>query len=298
MKLKNILNKTSFTIFFVLILVTGCKSQNINFNFSGKKVLYSENIQGKIELVLLNLDTNEKIKFNNFDEVEGSTYILFNEGKKIFVSEYNSTGKVYIYDILKNAKIEIDIHSKNSDMSDFSEINISNNYFYFASHNKIFAHSLVDFSLVKEYTVDSLISQFSVHDKDLMAITYSDFDLDTKCLSISNIYLYNFKDNTKKEIPFRAYLCDWSNNGEKLLFNSIGPKTMDYPTFEIHSINIDSLEYLIDMSFIANDEIIFSGYRSGEDFNSTNLYLLNLKSKKIIQITNSDTRKEIKSTNY
>lgn len=53
------------------------------------------------------------------------------------------------------------------------------------------------------------------------------------------------------------------------------------------------------MKFVSNDEGVFTGYRRGKErFTSTNLYLLNLKTEEIKQITNSDTEKEVKSTAY
>ena len=293
-----IIRRIIFILSIVLILVDGCKSQNVKFNFSGKKVLYSDNIDGKTELVLRNIDTNEELRFSNFDDIEGTTYKLFDGGKKIFVNEYNSSGKVYIYNVLKDEKTVIDIHSKNRDMSDFYNVDIRNNKFYFSSNYNIFSHSLNDYAMNKKYDVDSSISQFSVHDDNLIAVTFHNFDMATKVLSTSYIYLYNFKDNSKKEIPYRAYLYGWSKNGAKLLFNSVGPKIMDYPSFEIHSLSIDSLNIFRKMLFIDSNEIIFSGYTKDGNYASTNLYLLILDSKTIIQLTNSNSEKEIKSTSY
>ena len=288
----------------VVLVFCSCKGQIINFNFSGRKVLYSNEFEGKRELVLLNLDTKEEIKLENFDEIGPSGFLLFNDGKNIFVNSYNvgSTGGVFIYDVLKDYVIEINIHSKNNEMAGFTSVNIYDSNFYFASVNKIFAHSLNDFELVKEYTTDSLIAQFAVYDEDIIAVNYSIYDDEHKGYGLSSIYLFDFKNESSKEIPYRALLYGWSNDRKKLLFNSKGPKILEYPSLIVHPIDAiekDSLEIYSWMRFVGNDEIIFAGYKKGGDhYKSTNLYLLNLKSEKIEQITNSDSPKEIKSACY
>jgi Tol biopolymer transport system component len=292
----------SLVIFAVLFY--SCNERAIKFNFSGKKVLYSDKIERKHELVLLNLDTKEEIRFDNFEGIDPSGFLLFKEGRSIFVENYNfgSAGRVFIYDVLKDAEIEIDIHSKNNEMAGFSNVNIYNKNFYFTSENKIFAHSLNDFTLVKEYTTDSVIAQLAVYNEDLFAIVYDVYDNEHDAYGYSSTYLYDFNNKTKTEIPYRAGLYDWSNDRKKLLFNARGPKIMDYPSMEVHPIEAiekDSLEIYSWMKFVGNDEIAFTGFRKGGNhFESTNLYLLNLQTEKIEQITFSNTPKEIKSASY
>ena len=74
---------------------------------------------------------------------------------------------------------------------------------------------------------------------------------------------------------------------------------MDYPSLEIHSIDViekDSLS-VYSMQFIGENEIIFTGVKEIDDiYVYKNLYLLNLKSNKIKQITFSNSVQEIEST--
>ena len=300
MMLKILKIKILFVSAFIIFVFYSCNSQTVNFNFTGRKVLYSNELEAKRELVLLNIDTKEEIKFDDFDEIERSSFLLFNDGKNIFVDSYDATGKVFIYNVLKNDKTEIDYQAKG--LAGFISVNIFNSNFYFARLNKIYAYSLSDFKLFKEYTTDSLIAQFAVYDEDLIAVVYSIYDNDHKAYGYSNVYLYNFKDKSSKEIPYRALLYSWSNDRKKLLFNSKGPKILEYPSLIVHPVDAiekDSLEIYSWMRFVGNDEIIFAGYKKGGDhYKSTNLYLLNLKSEKIEQITNSDSPKEIKSACY
>ena len=289
-------------LYFTLISLCSCRGQNVKFNFSGRKVLYSDISERKSELVLLNLDTNEKITFDKFDEVELNNYILFNNAKNILVDGYNSrSGKVYIYDIIQNKSIDIDINSKNNEMSGFYNVSICGNNFYFNSDNKIFAHSLEDFSLLKIYNTDSDILQFAVYDSNLIAVIHSKFEEDENRDTVSNMYLYDFINKEKKEIPYQAYPLDWSKDRKNLLFLCGGLKIMEYPAcivYPLDSLQNYSLSNPMGIHFISNNEIIFSGYQKGKENNSTNLYILDLKSNKTRQITNSNTEKEIKSTCY
>jgi hypothetical protein len=304
MGLSKITISIPITIIFILIAASGCQSQNINFNFSGREVLFSDEFEGKNELILLNLDTKEEIKFDNFNGIDPSGFLLFNDGKNIFVNSYDvgSNGSIYIYDVLLDKKKEIDIHSKNNEMAGFTSVNICDSNFYFASLNKIFAHSLYNFELLREYTTDSLISKFSVYDNDLIAIVYNIYDNEHNGYRPSNIYLYDFKNKTSKEIPYLSVLYGWSKDRKKLLFNSRGPKILEYPSLvvkPIDAIDKDSLKIYGQMNFVGNDEIIFAGFKKGGNhFEETNLYILDLKTEKIKQITNTNTPKEIKSTDY
>ena len=64
---------------------------------------------------------------------------------------------------------------------------------------------------------------------------------------------------------------------------------MEYPSLivqPIESIEKDSLEFYGRMQFVDNDDIVFEAFKKGENhYNSTNLYILNLKTKNIEQIT-------------
>jgi hypothetical protein len=299
MRLKE--NRNSILIIiFILILNFGCQSQSVNFNFSGRKVLYTNESHSKHDLILLNVDTKEEILFDDFDEVERSNFILYNDGKNIFVDSYNSTGKVFIYDVVENNETEIDYQSY--DIAGFESVNIFNNNFYFGSQKNIYSYSLSDLKLFREYSTDSLISQFVVYNEDLIAVNYSIYDDVHNGIGPSSIYLKDFKNNSSKEIPYLALLYDLSLDKQKFLFNSRGPKIMDYPSLIVHPIDVigkDSLEIYSWMRFIGKDEIIFAGFKKGEDrYESTNIYLLNLITDKIDQITNTKTMKEIKSTIY
>ncbi|GEM_PF-4038313 len=302
LKINNIL--ILFVLIFAVAFIYHCDDKPINFNFSGRKVLYSNEFEGKRELILLNLDTKEELKFDNFNEIGPTGFLLFHNGKNIFIDSYDvgSTGGVFIYDILKDKKIEIDIHAKNNEMAGFTSVNIYDSNFYFASVNKIFAHSLYDFELVRKYTTDSLISKFSVYDNDIIAIVYNIFDDEHNGFRPSNIYLYDFKNKIRREIPYLSVLYGWSKDRKKLLFNSRGPKFLEYPSLAVKSmdaIDKNSLEIYGQMNFVGNDEIIFAGFKKGGNhFEETNLYILNLETEKIEQITNTNTPKEIKSTDY
>ncbi|MBK7980257.1 MAG: hypothetical protein IPK06_09745 [Ignavibacteriae bacterium] len=251
-------------------------------------------------MILINLDTKKNLIFDKFKEIERSNFILFKGGKNIFVESYNSTGEVFIYDIENNSQYDID-KSRNG-MSEFNSINIIKNHFYYASQNKIFSYSLNDFKLQKEYVVDSLLNQFIVYNENLIAFNYSIFDEVNNGIRPSYIYLKDFIRNSYKVFPYYALFNDLSKNKQKLLFNSEGPKIMDYPSMEVHSIGAierDSLEIFGLIRFIGEDEIIFSGYKKGTDrFETTNLYLLNLNTNKIEQITNTKSVKELKSVYY
>lgn len=294
--------KILFASAFVIIVFYSCNNQTINFNFSGRKVLYINEFEEKSELVLLNIDTNEELKFDKFEEIELSDFLLYNDGKNIFVNSYgvDSKGDVFIYEVLKDDKIKIDYRA--NDMAGFISINIFNNNFYFGRLNKIYAYSLSDFKLFKEYTTDSWIAQFAVYDENLFTVNYNIYDDEHNGYRPSNIYLYDFKNISRKEIPYRALLYEWSKDRKKLLFNSRGPKILEYPSLIVKPIDIidkDSLEIYGQMNFVGNDEIIFTGFKKGGNhFEETDLYILNLNTEKIEQITNTKSLKEIKSTSY
>ncbi|HSW56163.1 MAG TPA: hypothetical protein VLH59_13850 [Ignavibacteriaceae bacterium] len=300
MKLNKIKNSILLTILFILILISGCQSKNVKFSFSGRKVLYSDQFQGNRVLILLNLDTKEELLFDDFDEVERSDFILYNDGKNIFVDSYNATGKVFIYGVVKKSETEIDYQSYG--IANFNNVKIFNNNFYFASQKNINSYSLSDLKLIREYNADSLIAQFEVYNEDLFAVNYSIYDDEHNGIRPSSIYIKDFKNKSSKEIPYLALLYDLSLDKQKLLFNSRGPKIMYYPSLVVHPIDAiekDSLEIYSWMRFVGKDELIFAGFKKGKDpYESTNLYLLHLVTNKIERITNSKTVKEIKSTIY
>ena len=189
--MKNFIIKISYILLFILILFQGCTKPQINFNFTGKKVLYSDVIGQKARLVLLNLDTGKKLVFDDFDEIEGNGYHLYNNGKNILVNSYNSNGKISSYDVINGEKTEIVLPSKYDNRVSSCNVSIYQNNLYISIDKNIYEYSLNNYRLTKEYKIDSLISEFEVHDNHLIAVNYNHFNYDTNILLLSNIYLYN-----------------------------------------------------------------------------------------------------------
>lgn len=290
-----------FLIIFFAAFIGSCRSLDVNINLSGRKVIYTDISDSIKNLVLLNIETNQKLEYDNFDGIELSSFALFDNGKKILVYASESRkGNIYIYDIAKNKSTDINMHWKNNEKLHCFNLSIYDSCIYFNSYNEIFAYSLYNRNLIKEYTTDSDIMNFKIYDKEMIAIMHEDFDNNDNEV-VSNMFLYDFNNNSKKEIPYKAYPLDWSKDRKKLLFMCGGPQIMEYPSYKIYSLNAirdDSLEFNMNMYFISNNEIIFAGNKKGSDYNYTNLYILNIVTNEIKQITNSDTHKEIKSTCY
>jgi hypothetical protein len=298
------IEKISFIFLLICLMFPHCSGQDINFNFSGRKVLYSNKTDRSIELILLNIDTGEELKIRDFDEIEGSSFILYNDGKNILVDSYSATGYVYVYDILKDDITKIDFHKKNSKMYRFTDASILNDTLYFASENKIFVHSLQNFNLINEYITDSDISEFAVYNTNMIAITHREVDQTT--LMLSEVSLYNFKDNERSILPTGGTLLKWSKNRKYLMFLAglFIPTIMEYPSLNKHTImdfEKDSIDFFREIFFIDDNTLIFAGgkFSTYEYEYKTNLYLYDIANNEIIkQLTNTETEKEIKSTIY
>ncbi len=302
MKIKNL-----YKLFILLFLVfnncngkidrseTDKKEENLQFNFNGRKVLYMDEVDAnnnQENLILFNLDTNEKLTFTNFNEVKRNSYLLFNNGKSIFMKNYMDD--IGIYDVL-TSKVK-----KLGNQPGVVAESIYNDTLYLAKGNKITSYTLPDFKKIREYETDSDIHTFAVYSNQKIAVVHVNYSLSTVEVSF---YDYSDENRRKTNVPDAKYVMMWSEDRKYLLLNN--STLLKYPSLEIQPLSgleNESLEVIGFDFLIDNETIIFTGSKVGEDFDNlgypkmTNLFLYDIKTDKILkQLTKSNSRKFIKS---
>lgn len=289
----------SSLILFISLFIQSCENQLINFDFSGRKVLYTDIIGGEEKLILFNIDTNKKLVIDHIDDIHKNSYDLYNNGQEIIVNTFHTDGDIYSYNVLKGDKKSINLPFERNLIITSCHTSVNKNYLYISFNNRIFQYSINDFSLVKDYSIDSTIFELEVNSQNTIAYVYPCFE--NHSFGVSEIHVSDLHNATTQILPYRGYIYGWSKNANNLLIISGGIKIIEYPTLKLKAIDFsfsDSLKFFRALDFISDREIIFSAYKTNEDFSKTDLFIYNWESNEIKQITNSNSQKEIKSTFY
>ncbi len=291
--------KVCLLIFFILFFSQSCANQQINFDFSGRKVLYTDIIGGEDKLILFNIDTDKKLEIDNLEEIQSNLYSLYNNGEEIIVNSFHKDGEIYNYNILKKEKNKLNIPFKRDLLITSCHTSTNNKFLYISFNNRIFQYSTNDFSLVKDYSIDSTIFQLEVNNQNTIAYVYPYFE--NYSFGVSEIHISDLHNAITQVLPYRGYIYGWSKNSNNLLIKSGGIKIINYPALTVKEIDFPSLDSLVifrSINFISDTEIIFSAFKKNEDLSKTNLYILNWENNEIKQLTNSNSQKEIKSSFY
>jgi hypothetical protein len=255
------------------------------------------------KLILLNVDTGEQLELEYFDEVEQTSFHLFNQGKTIFADPNNSSFFL-TYDIFEKEGTKI-YHRQQSELTlEYFDICIFNDTLYYCSGSKIISSSLDDLDILKEFNTDSIIFDFEVFARGKFAVIYSSFNSEEKHLDFSNIIIYDFtKPVPKKDLSNMGMRIKSSNSGKYLYFRN-GKKHFLYTISssnikELRGFERDSINVLGQAYFIDENNLIFIGQKNGENLDSKNLYFYNLETDEISkQIFGNGAIAEIKSTYY
>lgn len=295
--------KKYFTKFFLFIILFGCSPEVINFNFNGRLVLFSSKEKDEINVYLLNIDTNEKLKLDGLHEMQSSELLLYNGGKNVFVNqkEYNYFLK---YDVLTKNKIKIYLGVQSNLLPQFVDISIQHDTLYFASDSKITSCSIEDFDIIREYNTESLINEFAVLNENRIFVTHYSFDFEKKLHNWSNLILYNFTiPEYKIELSYKGILTKCSSDGRYLLFTkALIPYLLEDSSLAIKKLDglgQDSVKIVGESYFIDNDLLIFPAFKISNPKKQTDLYIYDLAKDQITKkITNSGNIIEIKSSIY
>lgn len=288
-------------VFVATFLFSSCAAEKPKFEFNGRIVLYSTQDQDENSLFLFNIDTNEKIRLNEFDNIEDTKFLLYNKGQNIFIDQPTSPF-VIKFDLQSEAISKIYRGTQSHLLLNFFKPSIQHDTLYFANDSKIISYSIPDSRIIREYDTDANIYDFAVCDKNRIAVTH--FYFENKTENVSNLVLYNFDNSQNKNIlNERGILIKWSSDGKYLLYTkALLPYLIEYPSLTIKSLNgfnQDSIKVVGESFFIDNNTLIFPGRMKTISDSKTNLYLYDIQMDKILkQLTHNVNVKEIKSTSY
>jgi dipeptidyl aminopeptidase/acylaminoacyl peptidase len=289
--------------FLSIILFFSCSPQKTGFSFKGRTILFSAFENDVPKIFLFNIDSNEIIELERFNDITDSKFLLYNQGQSCLIDQ--QTASYYIeYDIMLDESSEIHRGDNPHFLLNFFKSSIRHDTLYFASDSKIISYSILDSKIVREFDTEGFVYEFAIRNEDKVVVTHLATDLESKTENLSNLILYDFNNSSNKiDLKSRGILSKWSNDGKYLLFTkSLIPYLLEYPSLVVDTLkgfNQDSIKVVGESFFADNNTIIFPGRLNKTSELKTDLYLYNIQNDKIIQKLELNLNvKEIKSTNY
>ncbi len=290
-------------IFLSIILFFSCSPQKIEFSFKGRSILFSALENDVPKVFLFNIESNEIVELDKFNDISESKFLLYNQGQNCLIDQ--QTAPYFIeYNIILDKSVKIYRADHPHFLLNFFKSSIRHDTLYFARDSKILSYSILNSKIVREFDTEGFVYEFAIRNGDKVAVTHYSSDLENKIENLSNLILYDFKDSHNNiDLKCKGILPKWSDDGKYLLFTkALIPYLLEYPSLVIDSLEgfkQDSIKVVGESFFVDNNTIVFPGRLIETSDLKTNLYLYNIQNDKIIQKLEFDLDvKEIKSTNY
>lgn len=288
-----------------ILLIGACKSEVNEFNFEGRKILYTQSKNGETQLVLFNIDTGERLNLSQFEYNASAFYRLYNNGRNILIVTPGNPSFFYIYDMILKKKNLIQYPGESNILSTYYNHIIFNDTLYFTNENKVISYSLTENKIIKKYNFQYPIYSLAVQNSSSMAINY--FSIDDTVFNVGERVLYQV-DSTYEAIVSlnNGEQPKFSNDGKYFVsyldFNPYITSITEFPSLTAREINNpiqDSIMISGECFFLSNNSIVFPGKSIHSSSEGKNLFLYDLEKDSIIkQLTFDNSVLEIKSTCY
>jgi hypothetical protein len=299
------MKKSKVVLFLTLtiILLFGCKAEKVTFELKGCNALVSINEGQEAKLLLLNIDTEKQLEINYNDNINKSSFQLFNQCNNIFVDPHNSSYFIN-FKIAERDAEKVYYHEQNEFPLQEYNTCIYNDIIYVSNESKIISYALSNFQIIKEFETDLNIYEFDVIAENKFVVVGYFFANESSNIQFSDITIYDYNiPFQKSNLSIQGHRIKSSRSGNYFYFRNgvqhylyIVQKSI---TKQLGGLSSDSLNVIGQAYFIDENSLIFVGQKNGEILDSRSLYLYSLETDKIFrQIFRDGSIEEIKSTYY